>query len=210
MCRILAVLRSISGGDSQTRVRLSGEFKKDLAWWQRFLPRYNGVSYIYHAPSSNPDAVFSTDACLSGCGGLCGNEYFHSAFPQSLLARKLDINSLELLAVVISCKLWGQTWGKLKILLYCDNQATVAVINSEKTHSSFMAQCLREMWLIAAVHDFDLRAIHLDGKCNRAADLLSRWHLDTNNEQAFLTLVNGQGSEERSVLAQYFSFNSDI
>ena len=44
-----------------------------------------------------------------------------------------------------------------------------------------MNDCLRELWLIAAIHDFELRAVHLEGQSNRAADLLSRWQLNISN-----------------------------
>ena len=46
LSRILAVLRSIPYGDSRITVRLSDDFHRDLAWWRRFLPLYNGVSEL--------------------------------------------------------------------------------------------------------------------------------------------------------------------
>ena len=142
---------------------LSDDFHRDIAWWWRFLPFYNGVSYIYSAPWSAPDAVFSTDACLLGCGGLCGSQFFHSPFPSTVTSLVLDINCLELLTVVIACKLWDHLWLRLRIM-YWDNPATVAVINSHKSHSSFMNDCLHELWLIAPIHDFELRAVSLTGR----------------------------------------------
>ena len=210
LARILAVLRSVSHGNANTQVRLSTEFKKDLAWWRRFLPLYNGVSYIYNAPWSSPDAVFSTDACLSGCGGVCKGEFFHVEFPPLLLARELSINALEILAVVIACKLWGHMWTHRRILLYCDNQATVMVLNSGRTRCTFMADCLRELWLISAVNDFELRAVHLEGSANREADLLSRWHLDARNEKEFRAIHRVLPSTERTVPDSYFTFESAI
>lgn len=30
---------------------------------------------------SNPDAVFSSDACLGGCGGFWKGAFFHAEFP---------------------------------------------------------------------------------------------------------------------------------
>ena len=42
---------------------------------------------------SSPGEVFSTDACLCGCGGTSAREYFHAEFPEFILAQDLDINS---------------------------------------------------------------------------------------------------------------------
>lgn len=210
LSRILELLRTLSSSDSRSKVRLSDDFHRDLAWWRRFLPQYNGVSYLYSTPWSAPDAVFSTDACLSGCGGISDHEFFHCEFPPSVMSRGLDINGLELLTVVIACKLWGHRWSRLRILVYCDNQATVAVINSHKSRNSFLNDCLRELWLLAAIHDFELRAVHLEGQSNRAADLLSRWHLSSSTARAFHKQFGGQVRVERLVPPRYFTFDNQF
>lgn len=94
LSHILELLHALSDSDSRSKVRLSDDFQHDLAW-RRFLPQYNGVPFLYSAPWSAPDAVFSTDMCLSGCGGASGNEFFHCEFPSSVMSRGLDSNSLE-------------------------------------------------------------------------------------------------------------------
>ena len=68
LSRILALLRTLRQNGHSTR--LSTEFRRDIAWWLRFMRTYNGVSIISSLVWTAPDAVFSTDACLSGCGGL--------------------------------------------------------------------------------------------------------------------------------------------
>ena len=44
-----------------------------------------------------------SDACLGGCGGwfLDRREYFHVVFPSHVLNQNININQLELLAVMI-------------------------------------------------------------------------------------------------------------
>jgi hypothetical protein len=208
LSRILVVLRTFSR--DRQRITLSTDFKKDIAWWLRFLTQYNGVSFIHRSPWIAPDSVFSTDACLTGCGGLCGDEYFHTTFPDCISRQFLDINSLELLAVVIAAKLWGMQWANKRSLLYCDNQVSVTVLNSGKTHSAFLADCLRELWLVAAIHDFQLRAVHLDGISNRAADYLSRWHLNKKHSLDFYKLFKGRRLSARSVSNDIFTFNASL
>jgi hypothetical protein len=50
-----------------------------------------------------------------------------------------------------------------KILFFCDNEASVKVINSGSSKDAFMQDCLRELCYIAAVFQFDIRAKHIFG-----------------------------------------------
>ena len=105
IARILALLGKVR--HNHHHANLTTEFRKDLVWWRRFLWEYNGVSMTNIAQWSSPDEVFSTDACLAGCGGVCDGQYFHVVFPPFISAQTLDISSLELLTIVVALKLWG-------------------------------------------------------------------------------------------------------
>ena len=59
---ILALLRTLKR--NHYRSRLTGEFRKDIAWWLRFMRSYNGVSIISSLSWTAPDTVFSTDASI--------------------------------------------------------------------------------------------------------------------------------------------------
>ena len=72
--RILDLLRKVKA--PRHHLRLNSEFRKDLHWWRRFLPLYNGVSLIPTSRWPTPDTVFSTDGCLSGCGVFCPRHIF--------------------------------------------------------------------------------------------------------------------------------------
>ena len=58
--------------------------------------------------------------------------------------------------------------------MFCDNAAVVSTLSSGKVKDRLLAGILRDIWFVAASFDFELRAIHLSGEENRAADLLSR------------------------------------
>ena len=186
--RLFEALRKVQRGHHC--MELTMEFRMDIIWWITFLRTYNGVSIIPSPVYSAPDHVFSTDACLSGCGALCTDSYFHSVFPNSILEQVLDINCLELLTVVVSIKLWGHQWCGLSIEIFCDNSTTVLAINSGSSRNSFISKCLRELWLLCARFEIMLRAKHLPGIENRLADYLSRWHLrpDYYSQQFFSSL----------------------
>ena len=56
----------------------------------------------------SPDAIFSSDSCLSACGGFWQGNYFHSVFPDFIINKNWNINVLELLSIVICMKLWDK------------------------------------------------------------------------------------------------------
>ena len=71
------MLQIIRGKDTRDRIYITEEFKKDIAWWLEFLPGFNGISMLWlHEPTMG-NTLVSTDACLTGIGGTCGQEFFH-------------------------------------------------------------------------------------------------------------------------------------
>ncbi len=205
--RMLEQLRKL--GQGHHKFRLSGEFRKDLAWWRAFMGVYNGVSVIPEQVWSYPDASLATDACPSGCGGHCGEEFFHTRFPVSILNQALHINALECLGVIVAVKMWGRRLSGLKIRLYCDNMVTVSVINSGKARDSFLLSCLRELCFWCARYECCVRAVHLAGVTNRKADCLSRWHLSPSHARQFFQLCRGQDLKEVKAGEELFQFAHD-
>lgn len=202
--RLFAALRKVQR--AHHRVDLTAGFRKDIMWWMTFVKTYNGVSMIPASVYSPPDQVLSTDACLTGCGALCDDSYFHSPFPTPILEQDLDINCLELLTVTVAIKLWGHKWRGLSIQIFCDNSISVLAINTGATRNDFMASCLRELWLWCARYEILLRAQHLPGIDNRLADYLSRWHIrPAYYSQKFHTVL-GHSSTEVSIENDIFEF----
>ena len=76
---------------------------------------------------SAPDEMLSCDACLLGMGAISKNQFFHRVFPEFLREKNLHINCLELLTISIAMKIWGKQFGGKKVLVYCDNEASVSV-----------------------------------------------------------------------------------
>ena len=175
IARMLDTLRSIP--HNKDRIRLPSDFKADIFWWQKFIETYNGVSLLGDTQFSRPGQVFSTDSCLTGCGGVCGVECFATVFPIFIMEQDLDINSLELLTVVVACKLWGKKWAGQRILVECDNEVTTRVINYGRSRSYYLNKCARELLYVAAIFEFDIRAVHIPGRLNIIPDKLSRGRL---------------------------------
>lgn len=106
-------------------LNLNSEFRKGIQWWCRFLRVYNGVSMITANNCSSRGEVFTTDACLTGCGGLCARSYIHAEFLEFISIQNLDINSLERLTIVVALTLWGHLWRGLRLTVRCDNEVAV-------------------------------------------------------------------------------------
>lgn len=204
--RLLAFLRQmpISGSAS-----VPDETKQDLRWWKRFMGVYNGVSMMPEEPWSAPDEVFSTDACLEGCGGWFSGAFFHARFPQSISSKFLHVNALELLTVMVALKIWAKCLTGKRVTILCDNMASVMILNRGITRDKFQANVLREITFLAATGQFQIRAVHLAGSENRIADLLSRWDRVNNAMERLLDLSNGSALKEEAVLETFFTVTSD-
>ena len=63
-------------------------------------------------------------------------------------------------------KIWGKQFGGKNVLVYCDNEASVKVLNSCLTKDEFMQCCLRDNCFIAAIYEFEIRAKQIAGKEN--------------------------------------------
>ena len=58
-------------------------------------------------------------------------------------------------------------------MIHCDNIAVVNSISSGRLWDSFLGSVARNIWLLTATHDIDLKVIHIPGKKNISADALS-------------------------------------
>lgn len=121
---------------------ISDDLKSDLHWWCTFLPHYNGVSIIKTDPWITDPLFLSTDACLTGAGGFFEEFFFHTPFPNTVLTSfGHDINTFELLAIMVALKLWGDRHRGKRFLLHCDNANSVLALNSGRSRVPGMQAC---------------------------------------------------------------------
>ena len=77
-------------------------------------------------------------------------------------------------------RLLGVEWQRMRILVYCDNEAVVACLTSGTSRSPPpppVMSLLRDLFHICALFGFMLSAKHIPGVTNKAADALSRFDL---------------------------------
>ena len=90
----------------------------------------------------------------------------------------LKIVHLEMLNIIIALKTWGVKWRHSAIDIFCNNLGVVQVVETGKTKDSFLALCVRNIWLLAASLDIQLNISHVPGIHNVIADTLSRIYSD--------------------------------
>ena len=167
-------------------VELTEEAKKDLRWFIHYLERFNGISMIRSFVVATH--VIESDACMSGGGAIWKNERFFSvSWSADIMDWKLAISELELFTVLLSLRMWKEGLKGITVKALCDNRSSVDCINFGKAKNVFMANCIRELWLICTINDIHLICEHIAGVNNNTADLLSRASLSSENWQKYRT-----------------------
>ena len=160
----------------QPFIRLNAAFRSDLTWWYSFLEHWNGISMLDGSLNKPPDHHLFTDASGGlGCGAWAGRHWFQYFWPEEIADRSIAVK--ELLPIVLACIVWGDTWSHQSVLAHCDNQSVVAVVNAGYSRDTHLMQLLRSLFFITAHHDITLRAVHIPGVDNVAADAISRDNL---------------------------------
>ena len=203
--RMLKWLRALHLEESRHKqVQIPNFVKKDVMWWYKFLPIYNGVSLMLYEEWCEPDEICSSDSSLQGCGGFWQGKYFHTAFPEKFHNDQFHITILEMFAVIICLKLWGCNFKGKRIQMFCDNQSICQVVNSGKARAEILQDCLREIAFLAAVHEFQIKMVHLESKANRISDCLSRWDIDYSHRVEFFAATQSYDLVECHVPTSFF------
>ena len=104
-------------------------------------------------------SITEIDACLTGLGGRWDNFVCHLPLPRGF--RNLDIVHLEMVNIEWALHLFAQYWAGTRILIKCDNDAIVKVLNAGKARDPYLWVCARNVWYMAALSDIDLRYVHV-------------------------------------------------
>ena len=179
--RMLEVLRNAHNANC---IGLNPGFHRDLRRFLTFLPDFNGVALYDH--KRVPFQVH-LDACLHGLGGVFHNLVYHVPIPPGFC--NLNIVHLQMINILVVSKLFCNNWTRQAVRLFCDNSAVVQVLQSGRTKDPYLAAVARNVWLLAAKHDIEINYVHISGKKNRTADLLSRWTGSMNDMQELNFLV---------------------
>ena len=96
----------------------------------------------------------------------------------------VHITVKELAPIVLAAAVWGKEWKGKTVRCRCDNAAVVAILRSNSSKHPLVMHLLRCLSFFVAHYQLYLDPVHLPGRCNEAADALSR-----DNLPLFLQLV---------------------
>lgn len=71
---------NIAGSGHKIFRKIPHAVEKDLEWWYKFLPCYNGIYIMSLADWSAPDEMLSCHECLDGLSALFGKRLFSFEF----------------------------------------------------------------------------------------------------------------------------------
>ena len=100
-----------------SRIMFNESFKRDLKWFNTFLPVYNGVTFFHYIPTRN---VY-LGACTTGLGPIYETQVYALALPKHWQA--VNIASLEMINILVALKVWHLQWSGHRVWIHCDNQA---------------------------------------------------------------------------------------
>ncbi|CAC5425548.1 unnamed protein product [Mytilus coruscus] len=151
------------------KTNLKGDIADDILWWHNFMSTFNGKSLIL---DRLPLISVATDACRSGAGGFYENDWFYVNWGKDFpFASNLHINELE------AAKRWASAWRNKRVIIFCDNAATVNCLNKCTSKNSVLMSYLRELFWLSAKYNFHIKTLHIARKENILADTISRLHV---------------------------------
>ena len=85
-----------------------------------------------------------------------------------------------MLNILVTIRIRKKFFQIKRILIKCDNQSVVSVLNSGRTCDLTLSAIARNIMMETATHDIELQMVHILGADNKIADLLSRWYITKN------------------------------
>ncbi|XP_041427190.1 uncharacterized protein LOC121396391 [Xenopus laevis] len=162
-------------------LRIPKSIKEDLAIWNDFLSTYNGKS-VWQSDFKDNEAInLFTDAAAScGYGAFLRGQWSAQRWPEQWKGTELlkNLVFLEFFPIVVAIELWGEQLANKRIILNCDNQGVVHVINNLSTSSPPVWKLLRYSVLRTLKLNIWFKAKHLSGYTNKTADAISRLQIE--------------------------------
>ena len=182
-------------------IRVNAEMREDLKMWLSFIqnpavfcrPFLDFSSFII-ADEIN---MYSNASGNIGMGAICGSAWMYKLWPTTFITKyRPSIEYLELYAVTAAVLTWIHLFRNKKIILFCDNQSVVNIINFTTTSCRNCMVLVRKIVLKGLMENVRIYARHVEGVKNTLADSLSRNKIKYFKE---LCLVAGKTIEQNPV-----------
>lgn len=170
--RIIDSINSLKADNH--KMKLTGNIRADISWWQTFMSTFNGKSMLL---DKQPIQSVFTDSCTAAAGGIYDGDWFYVNWDLDWpLVSQFHINSKEILAAYLAVIRWAPCWRNKRIYIQSDNVTAVAAINRGTSKNPFIMACLRQLFWLSAKYNFHVSARFLPGISNMVADDISRLH----------------------------------
>ena len=165
-------------------VKLDAEFKLDCQVWLTFLMD-SKIEKLCCRPMLDlsesviaKDIGFASDASAAvklGFGAVLGNCWIFGAWgPDFIKTYKPSIEYLELFALCAGIFTWQEELSNCRIIVHCDNQAVVSMVNSISSTCPNCMYLLRMLVLNGLKFNRRIFARYISTKANFLPDALSR------------------------------------
>lgn len=165
-------------------LRVDKELRADCRVWYQFLDMELAVCrpfLDFNAVLHADQIQFFTDGALDGdrlgVGGCYGSSWFtavESVDKYQNVKFKLNIQIVELLAITLGLSLWMERLRNRRVVLFCDNEAVVHMVNKSTSGCKVCMIMLRMITLWSMKYNTRVFCTHLKSEENWRADLLSR------------------------------------
>ena len=163
-------------------VKLDKEFKEDCQVWSSFLLSMDrGLNRPFVDISDRVTAEtlnFFTDAAKGeslGIGGIFGHRWYFAQWePGFITDCNPSIEYLELLGVCLAVHIWNRYLINRRIVLFCDNQSVVTMINNMTAKCKNCMILIQKLVLLQLHNNTRVFCRWIRGKFNVESDMLSR------------------------------------
>jgi len=108
--------------------------------------------------------LYTDASSTKGYGGYFQGKWVSSSWPNDIPSPKdnnLSMAFLELYPIVVAAVLLGSEWKCKKILFWCDNEATVAILQKGRSKSMEIMRFMRQLTWCTCQNNFIFSAKHL-------------------------------------------------
>ena len=165
-------------------VKITREHKMDLAIWKQFLttPDIFYRSFMKQDIHTAEAIDMYSDASRNfelGFGAYCGSEWSFGQWDKDFCSAKdPSIEYLELFGVAVALLNWLKFFRNSRIVLFCDNQAVVNMINNDSSKCKNCMVLIRFIVLEGLCCNTRVYTRYVKSKDNAKADALSRLQWD--------------------------------
>ena len=164
-------------------IRIDSEFKADCRIWVKFLDD-TPLAQVVCCPMLDIDAnltdnqiEFYTDASATislGYGCVYQDRWTYGHWEQGFIEEdKPSIEFLELYALTVGLFTWQNYLTNCKIVIHCDNQAVVSMVNSLSSKCPRCMFLLRLITLNGLRHNCRVGVVYIKSSENKLSDALS-------------------------------------